>query len=244
MNLFSRDSKPNTVFLRGIFVNAGPVYVVDQLLARFVQNLVRTAAVCLSIVVVIGSSFPLFLLSIIPLGWFYLRVMKYALILSLASLLTSHQILSIYIARVKTSRRCLKESDLCLVLRVIDWRLNVMSTRLILPTPLILAFSIRSFNQQSTFIKANQRHIDRNQICYLPSISVNRWLSIRLEIVGAVIILVVAVLAMVALITTGVDAGLVGLVLSYAMNATSSLVCSGFSIFLLDFTADPIELGG
>ena len=34
----------------------------------------------------------------------------------------------------------------------------------------------------------------------------------------------VAVLAMVALITTGVDAGLVGLVLSYAMNATSSLV--------------------
>jgi ABC-type multidrug transport system fused ATPase/permease subunit len=119
-----------------------------------------------------------------------------------------------------------------------------MSPRLILPTPLIFAFSIRSFNQQSIFIKANQRHIDRNQICYLPSISVNRWLSIRLEIVGAVIILVVAVLAMVALITTGVDAGLVGLVLSYAMNATSSLVCCRFSIFLLDFTADPIELGG
>lgn len=57
-----------------------------------------------------------------------------------------------------------------------------------------------------------------------PSISVNRWLSIRLEIVGAVIIFIVANLAMVALITTGVDAGLVGLVLSYAMNATSSLV--------------------
>jgi ABC-type multidrug transport system fused ATPase/permease subunit len=83
--------------------------------------------------------------------------------------------------------------------------------------------TIRSFNQQSIFIKANERHNDRNQICYLPSISVNRWLAVRLEIVGAVIILVVAVLAMVALITTGVDAGLVGLVLSYAMNATSSL---------------------
>ncbi|KAJ7349577.1 ABC transporter type 1, transmembrane domain-containing protein, partial [Mycena albidolilacea] len=83
--------------------------------------------------------------------------------------------------------------------------------------------TIRSFNQQSIFIKANERHNDRNQICYLPSISVNRWLAVRLEIVGAVIILAVAVLAMVALITTGVDAGLVGLVLSYAMNATSSL---------------------
>lgn len=52
----------------------------------------------------------------------------------------------------------------------------------------------------------------------------NRWLSIRLEAVGSVIILIVTLLAMVALITTGVDAGLVGLVLSYAMNATSSLV--------------------
>ncbi|KAJ7926369.1 ABC transporter type 1, transmembrane domain-containing protein, partial [Mycena leptocephala] len=87
--------------------------------------------------------------------------------------------------------------------------------------------SIRSFNQQSIFIKANQRHIDRNQICYLPSISLNCWFSIRLEIVGGVIILVVTVLAMVALITTRVNAGLVRLVLSYGMNATSLLVCSG-----------------
>ncbi|KAJ6621301.1 metal resistance protein YCF1 [Mycena sp. CBHHK59/15] len=174
LNLFSRD-----------------MYVVDQLLARFVQNLFRTSAVCVSILVVIGASFPLFLLSIIPLAWFYLRTMKY------------------YLA---TSRE-LK-------------RLDAVSR-----SPIFSAFSealqgvstIRAFNQQLTFITANQRHIDRNQICYLPSISVNRWLSIRLEVVGAVIILMVAVLAVVALVTTGVDAGLVGLVLSYAMNATSSL---------------------
>jgi len=42
--------------------------------------------------------------------------------------------------------------------------------------------------------------------------------------VGAIVIFVVATLAIIALITTGVDAGLVGLVLSYALNATSSLV--------------------
>lgn len=52
----------------------------------------------------------------------------------------------------------------------------------------------------------------------------NRWLSIRLEFVGAMIIWIVATLACVALVTTGVDAGLVGLVLAYALNATSSLV--------------------
>jgi hypothetical protein len=84
--------------------------------------------------------------------------------------------------------------------------------------------TIRAFHQQAIFVQNNQHRIDRNQICYLPSISVNRWLAVRLEFVGALIILTVTVLAMVALITTGVDAGLVGLVLSYALNTTSSLV--------------------
>ena len=84
--------------------------------------------------------------------------------------------------------------------------------------------TIRAFGQQSIFIAANQKRIDHNQICYLPSVSVNRWLSIRLELLGAIIILSVAFLAMSALVTTGVDAGLVGLVLSYALNTTSSLV--------------------
>lgn len=84
--------------------------------------------------------------------------------------------------------------------------------------------TIRAFNQQSVFISRNEARLDRNQICYLPSISVNRWLAVRLELVGASIILVTAILAVAALITTGVDAGLVGLVLSYALNTTSSLV--------------------
>lgn len=59
LNLFSRD-----------------MYVVDQILARVIQGMVRTSAVCLSIVAVIGFSFPPFLIALIPLGWFYLRVMK------------------------------------------------------------------------------------------------------------------------------------------------------------------------
>lgn len=59
LNLFSRD-----------------MYVVDQILARVIQGLCRTLAICLSIVAVIGSSFPPFLIALVPLGWFYLRVMK------------------------------------------------------------------------------------------------------------------------------------------------------------------------
>ena len=84
--------------------------------------------------------------------------------------------------------------------------------------------TIRAFNQQSVFIATNERRVDRNQICYLPSISVNRWLAVRLEFVGATIIFLAASLSIAALVTTGVDAGLVGFVLSYALNTTSSLV--------------------
>ncbi|THU99163.1 multidrug resistance-associated ABC transporter [Dendrothele bispora CBS 962.96] len=174
LNLFSRD-----------------IYVVDQILARVFQNTWRTLTTTLFIVIVIGSSFPLFLLSIIPLGWFYMRVMKY------------------YLA---TSRE-LKRLDAVSRSPIFAWfseSLAGLST-------------IRAFGQQTIFATNSNRRVDRNQICYLSSISVNRWLSVRLEVVGAFIIFLVAILAMVALITTGVDAGLVGLVLSYAMNATSSL---------------------
>jgi ATP-binding cassette, subfamily C (CFTR/MRP), member 1 len=92
--------------------------------------------------------------------------------------------------------------------------------------------TIRAFSQQSVFVSANERRVDRNQICYLPSISVNRWLAVRLEFVGATIIFLAATLAIGALVTTGVDAGLVGFVLSYALNTTSSLVCFPFDILL------------
>jgi ATP-binding cassette subfamily C (CFTR/MRP) protein 1 len=174
LNLFSRD-----------------MYVVDQILARVIQGMVRTSAVCLSIVAVIGVSFPPFLFALIPLGWFYLRVMKY------------------YLA---TSRE-LKRIDAVTRSPIFAWFSESLSG----------TSTIRAFHQQSIFIAANQRRIDHNQICYLPSISVNRWLSVRLEFLGAMIIVTVAFLAMSALITTGVDAGLVGLVLSYALNTTSSL---------------------
>lgn len=59
LNLFSRDT-----------------YIVDQILARVIQSLFATLAVCLMILVVIGASFPLFLIVIFPLGWLYGLIMK------------------------------------------------------------------------------------------------------------------------------------------------------------------------
>ncbi|KAG7093889.1 hypothetical protein E1B28_007528 [Marasmius oreades] len=174
LNLFTRD-----------------IYVVDQVLARMFGNLVRTMASTLLIIVVIGANFPAFLLSIIPLSWFYLRVMRY------------------YLA---TSRE-LKRLDSVSRSPIFAW----------FGESLAGLGTVRAFGMQTLFQTVNHRRVDRNQICYLSSISVNRWLSLRLEFVGGLIIFTVVCLAVVQLITTGVDAGLVGLVLSYALNATSSL---------------------
>lgn len=91
--------------------------------------------------------------------------------------------------------------------------------------------TIRAFGQQEIFIATNERRIDLNQMAYMPSTVVNRWLATRLEFVGTLLVLAASVCAVTALITTGVDAGLVGLVLSYAMNTTSNLVCSDSGMF-------------
>lgn len=106
-------------------------------------------------------------------------------------------------------------------------RLNAVSR-----SPIISWFSeslaglstIRAFNQQAVFTEINERRVDRNQMCYLPSTTVNRWLAVRLEFIGASIIFISSSLAVGALVTSGVDAGLVGLVIAYALNTTSSLV--------------------
>lgn len=48
-------------------------------------------------------------------------------------------------------------------------------------------------------------------MCYLPSVSVNRWLAVRLEFLGSLIMLSAALVSVFALATArDVDAGLVG----------------------------------
>ncbi|KAG1740326.1 P-loop containing nucleoside triphosphate hydrolase protein [Suillus lakei] len=158
---------------------------------RILNLFSRDTAVCASIVLVIGFSFPPFLIAVVPLTWFYSKVTAY------------------YLA---TSRE-LKRLDAVSRSPIFAWfseSLAGLST-------------IRAYDQQSVFIANNARRIDRNQLCYLPSTAVNRWLAVRLEFVGAVIIFVTAVLAISAVVTSNVDAGLVGLVLSYALNTTGSL---------------------
>ncbi|GAA5860287.1 hypothetical protein JCM3774_000370 [Rhodotorula dairenensis] len=84
--------------------------------------------------------------------------------------------------------------------------------------------TIRAYRQNARFIAENEARVDRNQEAYFPSINCNRWLAIRLEFIGACLILATALLAVTTLVrTSNVNAGIVGLMLSYALSTTQTL---------------------
>ncbi|GAA5856368.1 hypothetical protein JCM8547_008708 [Rhodosporidiobolus lusitaniae] len=84
--------------------------------------------------------------------------------------------------------------------------------------------TIRAYRQAQRFIAENEARVDRNQEAFFPSINCNRWLAVRLEFLGAIVIFSAAFLAVAILERTrNIDAGIVGLMLSYALSTTQTL---------------------
>ncbi|TGZ81048.1 ABC transporter family protein [Ascodesmis nigricans] len=84
--------------------------------------------------------------------------------------------------------------------------------------------TIRAYGHQTRFVKENEFRMDANLRAYYPSISANRWLAVRLEFIGSVIILGSAGFAAISVSSgSGLTAGAVGLAMSYALNITQSL---------------------
>ncbi|ORY24672.1 hypothetical protein BCR39DRAFT_546075 [Naematelia encephala] len=83
---------------------------------------------------------------------------------------------------------------------------------------------IRGFGQTERFIANNEARIDRNQACYMPAMTVNRWLACRLEFLGSCLMFSTALVSVSALLLSNdVDAGLVGLLMTYTISVTGSL---------------------
>lgn len=84
--------------------------------------------------------------------------------------------------------------------------------------------TIRAYRQQDRFEHENEWRVDANLRAYFPSISANRWLAVRLEFIGAIVILAAAGFA-VMYVASGrdLDAGWVGLAMSYSLQITTSL---------------------
>lgn len=84
------------------------------------------------------------------------------------------------------------------------------------------AQTIRAYGVQQRFIKESEMRVDFNQVCYYPSIIANRWLAIRLEMVGNLIIFFAALFCVLGR-GSELEAGIAGLSLSYALQITQTL---------------------
>ncbi|THW49233.1 ATP-binding cassette glutathione S-conjugate transporter [Aureobasidium pullulans] len=84
--------------------------------------------------------------------------------------------------------------------------------------------TIRAYQQSKRFAMESEWRVDANLRAYFPSINANRWLAVRLEFIGSIIILAAAGLAIIS-VSSGslLSAGSVGLAMSYALQITQSL---------------------
>lgn len=77
--------------------------------------------------------------------------------------------------------------------------------------------TIRAFGEQERYINESERKVDLNQVCYYPSIIANRWLAVRLEMVGNLVILFTALFAVLG---KDLIPGIIGLTVSYALQVS------------------------
>ncbi|XP_074870252.1 ATP-binding cassette sub-family C member 3 isoform X2 [Carettochelys insculpta] len=80
---------------------------------------------------------------------------------------------------------------------------------------------IRAYGRGNSFISVNDSKVDENQKSYYLNIVSNRWLGVRIEFIGNCVVFFAALFAVLG--RNNLNAGLVGLSVSYALQVTMSL---------------------
>ncbi|RKP02430.1 hypothetical protein CXG81DRAFT_10769 [Caulochytrium protostelioides] len=80
--------------------------------------------------------------------------------------------------------------------------------------------TIRAYNASARFAATNARQIDVNHRSYFYNWTANRWLCLRTDIVAAMVVFCAGV----AVVNNGIGPGWAGLMLSYALDFTDSLL--------------------
>ncbi|KAM7227688.1 hypothetical protein CapIbe_021385 [Capra ibex] len=80
---------------------------------------------------------------------------------------------------------------------------------------------IRAFEHQQRFLKQSEAAIDNNQKCVFSWITSNRWLAVRLELIGNLIVFFASL--MMVIYRSNLNGDIVGFVLSNALNITQTL---------------------
>ncbi|KAI9363460.1 hypothetical protein DFJ73DRAFT_811265 [Zopfochytrium polystomum] len=84
--------------------------------------------------------------------------------------------------------------------------------------------TIRAYDQVQRFIVSNEDRVDYHLRAYYPSISSNRWLAVRLESIGTLLVFGSALFPVISIMVYGtVSASLVGLALTYSLSVTQTL---------------------
>uniref|UniRef100_G1M734 Canalicular multispecific organic anion transporter 1 n=1 Tax=Ailuropoda melanoleuca TaxID=9646 RepID=G1M734_AILME len=91
--------------------------------------------------------------------------------------------------------------------------------------------TIRAFGHEQRFIQQNREVVNENLVCFYNNVISNRWLSVRLEFLGNLMVFFAALLAVLA--ANSIESAIVGLSISYALNVSTN-----------DFVVDDVNKSG
>ncbi|KAJ3057372.1 hypothetical protein HK097_008467 [Rhizophlyctis rosea] len=83
--------------------------------------------------------------------------------------------------------------------------------------------TIRAYRDQSRFVSVNDTMIDANNSPYYLMLSAQRWLAVRLETLGTVLVFCAAAFGVISRTNENISTALLGLSLSYALQVTGTL---------------------
>lgn len=83
--------------------------------------------------------------------------------------------------------------------------------------------TIRAYGETRRFVGLNMDKVDRNLSSYYAMKASERWLSVRLELLGSTIVLCSALLAVLSTTTGGINAGRAGFSIGFALSITGLL---------------------
>ncbi|NWV07412.1 MRP1 protein, partial [Ptilonorhynchus violaceus] len=165
------------------------LFIVDICFHYYLQNWLNCTLDVIGTILVVTSASPLFIVVVIPLGYFYLTIQRY------------------YIASSRQIRRLAGASQSPVISHFSE--------------TLVGGSTIRAFGHQERFIRKNKDVVYENLVCFYNNLISNRWLSVRLEVLGNLMVFFAALFPVLA--GNAVSSSTVGLSISYALNVIQIL---------------------
>ncbi|KGL72219.1 Multidrug resistance-associated protein 1, partial [Tinamus guttatus] len=165
------------------------LFVVDIRFHYYLRTWLNCTLDVIGTILVITSASPLFVVVVIPLGYFYFTIQRY------------------YIASSRQIRRLAGASHSPVISHFSETLLG--------------GSTIRAFGHQERFIRKNNDVVYENLVYFYNNVISNRWLSVRLEFLGSLMVFFAAMFVVLA--GNAVNSSTVGLSISYALNIIQSL---------------------